>query len=380
VLYYNLPGEGYSVKMRKISVLLLLLTLALGGCAYHQDFVRMPEDPLYNQTVMFNDVGYIPLLRFCDYYDLDYSWDLASQRIELKKGQKSVVLRPDSSFALADGTAITLDHPVKYKDGSAYIPARSAAFLTREIFELEMPALPEKKRRRIKTVVIDPGHGGKDPGAISRYGTREKDIALDISRRLKKHLEKEGLTVYLTRQKDVFIPLYRRARIAESKNADLFISVHANASRYSRAKGFEVYYLSETTDDNARALEAAENASLEFEEEAANGGKNNLHLNPTACDLILSENRRQSKQLAYYMCNITSDELGMKKRGVKKARFVVLKGAMMPAVLVEVGFLTNRREESKLKRTSFRERIAGAISRSIEAYKREYERTDGFSR
>lgn len=365
--------------MKKLLALVCALLL-FAGCTYHAGFVKMPEGPLYSQAVVLNNVQYLPLLKFCDYYNLDYSWDLPAQRIELKKGGKAVVLRPDSSFALVDGEAITLNHPIEYRNGAAYIPARSAAFITQEIFGLEIPAVPAKEGYRIRTVVIDPGHGGKDPGAISRYGTKEKDIVLDVSKRLKKYLEKNGLTVYLTRDKDIFIPLYKRARIADSKNADFFISVHANAARHSRARGFEVYYLSEATDDNARAMEAAENASLKFEEKNANNGKNALYQNPTACDLVLSENRRQSKALAYYICNMTSDSLGMKKRGVKGARFAVLKGAMVPAVLVEVGFLTNRREESKLKRASFREKIAGAISRSIAAYKREYEQTDGFSR
>lgn len=362
--------------MRKIASLIIAAVLLLSGCTYHYELVRVPDVPIYSEATLFNNVRYIPILRFCDYYDLDWNWDLVSQRIELRKNETSVVLRPNSNFILVNGQAIAQDYPVEYRDGSAYIPVESAAFISEEIFELPAKPVPAVKWHAIKTVVIDPGHGGKDPGAVGRYGTKEKDVVLDISKRLKKQLEERGLDVYLTRDKDIFIPLYKRAKIAESKNADLFISVHANASRYRRAKGFEVYYLSEATDDNARALAAAENASLEFEENSISREKSAM---ATVWDLKLTENRRQSKELAYYICNITSDSLGMRNRGVKGAGFAVLKDAIMPAVLVETGFLTNRWEESKLKQTSFRDKIASAISRSIEAYKGEYERTNGFS-
>lgn len=365
------------MSMKKITNLVIAATLLLSGCTYHHEFVRVPDAPIYNQATLFNNVQYIPLSRFSNYYSLDLDWDLVSQRIELQKDGTSIVMRPNSNFILLNGQAITMEHPVEYKDGLAYIPAESAAYISEKIFELpKKPVLPPK-RRTINIVVIDPGHGGKDPGAIGRFGTREKNVALDISRRLKRHLEENGLKVYLTRDKDVFIPLYKRAKIAESKNADLFISVHANASRHRRAKGFEVYYLSEATDDNARALAAAENASLEFEEGSIGRDKSPI---TTVWHMKLQESRRQSKDLAYSICNITSDSLRMRNRGVKGARFAVLKGATMPAVLVEAGFLTNRREESKLKRTSFRDKIAGAVSRSIVRYKSEYERTDGFSR
>lgn len=357
----------------------MVIAFTLSGCAYHSEFVRTPDVSLYNQTTTFHNTRYIPVLRFCDYYDLDWDWDLISERIEIKKGRNKVVLKPHSNLALINNKPKELTHPVEYKDGAAYIPVKTAVFMSEKVFGLEEKPRPVSKMYRIKTVVIDPGHGGKDPGAISKYGTREKDIVLDVSKRLKSALEKEGVEVILTRDKDVFIPLGKRAEIANNKKADIFISVHANASKHSRTKGFEVYYLSEATDDNARALATAENASLKFEEEKLSDKKSASFANPTVCDLVLTENRRQSKELGYYICSVASDSLEMEKRGVKGARFVVLKGAVMPAILIEIGFLTNRREEANLKSTSFRQRIAEAIARSVLAYKREYERTNGFS-
>lgn len=366
------------IQIKKLSVLFLTLIFLFPGCAYHHGIARLPKEPLYDQAIMFGNIQYLPLLKFCSYYDLDWDWDLVAQKIKIHKDGNALILRPNSGLALLNDKTIKLEYPIEYRNGSAYISAESAAFIS-GVFKAAKQLLPAIKRYGIRTVVIDPGHGGKDPGAVSRYGTREKDIVLDVSKRLKRYLEESGVKVIMTRGKDVFIPLYKRAEIANKINADLFISVHANAARYSRTKGFEVFYLSEATDDKARALAAAENASLEFEEGELAGGKN-FSTKTTLWDLQLKESRRESKVLAYYICNMTSDNMSMSKRGVKGANFAVLKKAVMPAVLIEVGFLTNRREESKLKKRPFREKIARSVSSSILAYKEEYERTNGFSK
>ncbi|NQU94774.1 MAG: N-acetylmuramoyl-L-alanine amidase [Candidatus Omnitrophica bacterium] len=369
------------LKIMTIKKLLISIVISslLFGCAFQAGITRLPQAPLYSQTVTFGTMQYVPFLRFCDYYGLDWDWDLVSQRIKVKRGNDTLVLRPDSNLALLNKKSIKLDYPIEYKDGAAYIPIRTAVFVSQQVFGLEEKPALIAKRHQIKTIVIDPGHGGKDSGAKGRYGTREKHVVLDIAKRLKRDLEKKGFRVLLTRQKDIAVPLYKRAAFANERGVDFFISIHANASRYSQARGFEVYYPSDATDDGARALAAAENASLKFEEGEITKGEN-LATKTTVWDMQLNENRRESKEMAYYICNITADSLGLKKRGVKGARFVVLKGAFMPAILVEVGFLTNRREESKLKNASFRERIAKAISRSISTYEREYERTNGFSK
>ena len=365
-------------NIRRILAAFLISSLFFSGCAYQREMVKLPEEPLYDHTVSIGKVEYVPLLKFCSYYNLDWSWDLVAQKIEIKRGESSLILRPNSRFALLNDRKIKLEYPIEYKNGAAYIPVESALFISRDIFTLEKGVPPPSRHHEIKTVVVDPGHGGKDPGAVSRRGTREKDIVLDVSKRLKRHLEKSGIKVILTRDRDIFIPLRKRADIANRIKADIFISVHANAARRSRTEGFEVFYLSEATDDRARAMAAAENTSLDFEENEIAGG-NALSPKTTVWDMQLKESRRASRGLAYYICNICSDEMRMKKRGVKGANFAVLRGTRMPAVLVEVGFITNRREEAKLKKRSFREDIAGAISRSIVAYRSEFERTNGFS-
>ena len=368
----------YELIMRKGIAIIIVSCLAMSGCVRTGQYVRPQGPPIYTEAVSIHNTEYLPLIRFCNYYDLNWNWDLVSQRIKIEKGNQVVALRPDSKAVLINGKEYSLVKPLEYIDGTAYIPVDSAAYLAENVFGVEEKYAPAVGRHRINTVVIDPGHGGKDPGAVSRYGTKEKNIVLDVSKRLKKYLEAKGLKVYLTRDRDVFISLYKRPAFAKKKKADLFVSIHANAAKKSWAKGFEVFYLSEATDDTARALAAAENASLKYEEVMVDD--KGSYKDPTLCDLVLSENRTESKELAKDMARVTANKLGMKARGAKAARFAVLKGASMPAVLVEIGFLTNRSEESRLKQSSFRDRIANAIAQSILVYKNEYERTDGFSR
>jgi N-acetylmuramoyl-L-alanine amidase len=221
---------------------------------------------------------------------------------------------------------------------------------------------------RIRKIVIDPGHGGKDPGAIGPTGLKEKDVVLSIAKILKKKLEDAGYEVVLTREDDTYISLWRRIYIANKEGADLFISIHANSARYRRASGFEVYYLAEATDDEARALAAAENYPLGFNEELPD----NIYVQATIWDLLYAGNREESMILADRICRALNRQLGTRNRGVKSANFYVLRGVQMPAVLVEVGFISNRYEEKKLRNWSFKNRIAEAILEGIRSYEREY--------
>ena len=231
----------------------------------------------------------------------------------------------------------------------------------------------------IGKIVIDPGHGGKDPGALG-WGAREKDITLDISKRLKRHLEKNCIKAKLTRSIDHFISLWRRADIANKENADFFVSIHANAARAKSAKGFEVFYLSEAVDDNARAIAAAENAALKYEDSSFGNTKPSTNLEATLWDITNSENRVESIELAKYITRSAQRSLSTKDRGVKAARFYVLKGARMPSVLIEVGFISNSQEATKLKSPTYRELVAKSIAEGISNYKREYEKTEGFTK
>lgn len=230
---------------------------------------------------------------------------------------------------------------------------------------------------KIRTIVVDPGHGGKDPGAIGVGRLKEKDVVLDISKRFKKRLERAGLKVILTRDRDVFLSLKQRARIANTKEADFFISIHANAFRKSRAAGFEVYYLSEAIDDSARAVAAAENAVLKFEQSE----DFSKPLRATLWDILYTEHRTESIELARSICKAVERKgLSRNNRGVKGANFCVLRSTKMPAVLVEVGFISNPLEASRLKLRSYRQKLAEAIAEGVLSYKRSYEASNGFTK
>ncbi|MFQ5897124.1 MAG: N-acetylmuramoyl-L-alanine amidase [Candidatus Methylomirabilia bacterium] len=226
----------------------------------------------------------------------------------------------------------------------------------------------------LRLIVVDPGHGGDEVGAVGPSGIMEKDVVLDVARRLARMVEEElGINVALTRTDDVSMPLRDRTTFANAQDADLFISIHANAHRASASRGVEVYFLSsEATDDEARQLAALENRGIQLDAHAS--GDQLDALKTILWDLAQSEFMEESSRLAETVLDSMTRSLKIGNRGVKQAGFYVLGGAAMPAILVEIGFLTNKREERKLMSSSYRERVARAIYTGLAAYKRRYDR------
>jgi N-acetylmuramoyl-L-alanine amidase len=218
---------------------------------------------------------------------------------------------------------------------------------------------------KIGRIVIDPGHGGHDTGTIGPTGLNEKDVVLDVALRLKKLLEQStGCEVILTRSDDTFIPLEERTAIANEKGADLFISVHANASRDLNARGIETYYLNLTSSPEALEVAARENAT----------SQESVHeLQNLIKKIAMTEKIEESQDLAKQVqrevyTHMTKASGAQRDRGVKKAPFVVLIGANMPSVLAEISFLTNPSDERMLKRPDYREKIASALYSGIVEY------------
>lgn len=226
--------------------------------------------------------------------------------------------------------------------------------------------------RLLRSVVIDPGHGGSETGAIGSTGLKEKDVVLDVAVRLARMLrDQAGLEVYLTRENDQLLPLASRTALANHQQADLFISLHANASTSPGARGSETYFLSaDATDDEARNLAALENRVAE---EAERRAVADAGLEMILWDLAQTEYLLESSRLAERIQQELNSLLNTPNRGIKQAPFRVLEGATMPAVLVETAFITNPEEELLLLKESFRERIATALYRSVLAFKRDYE-------
>ncbi|NOY52198.1 MAG: AMIN domain-containing protein [Deltaproteobacteria bacterium] len=227
------------------------------------------------------------------------------------------------------------------------------------------PSLSEQFGMKIAKVIIDPGHGGKDPGCISRDGLKEKDITLDVGLRLKKLLEKKlGLQVVMTRDRDVYIPLKERTAIANRAKADLFISIHVNAARNRSISGVETWFLDLAASKRAKRIAARENfyASNRMSD-----------LEKILNDLLLNNKTQESSRLAETLqgalvTDLSRDYRGVKNLGVKGAPFVVLVGAHMPSVLSEISFISNPTEEKRLRRGSYREQVAQGLFRGINRY------------
>ncbi|RMG93202.1 MAG: N-acetylmuramoyl-L-alanine amidase [Candidatus Dadabacteria bacterium] len=221
--------------------------------------------------------------------------------------------------------------------------------------------------RRPFRVVIDPGHGGKDPGALGPGGLKEKDVTLAIARELASLLrEREGWEVRLTRDRDVYLSLEERTARANAFGADLFLSIHANASPSRRARGIETYYLSPSSDRAARRLAALENRGRE--EDLA-------EMEHILADVVLSAKVEDSRRLARAVQEALVDELArsvgpVRDLGVKQGPFYVLTGAVMPAVLVETSFITHPEESRRLRDPAFRKRVAQALAKGVEAFAR----------
>ncbi|UPT73896.1 MAG: N-acetylmuramoyl-L-alanine amidase [Elusimicrobiota bacterium] len=227
------------------------------------------------------------------------------------------------------------------------------------------PAKTSKKRRLI---VIDAGHGGKDPGATGTRGTREKDVnlaaALELSRVLK---ERGDFEVLLTRDEDVFLPLSERSEIANSRGADLFVSLHCNAAGNKRENGFEVYSVSETaTDPEAEALAAKENSVLELEGKNAEDETAKMILLAMTKTEVLNE----SAALSALAAKAIAKRVDVEARGAKQAAFYVLRGTHAPGILVEMAFVSHAKDEAKLASRRFRRAMAEGVAAGIADYAR----------
>jgi N-acetylmuramoyl-L-alanine amidase len=230
--------------------------------------------------------------------------------------------------------------------------------------------VPENRRFVRQTgpppIVIDPGHGGSDKGAVSSDGYSEKLLTLDIARRLARELAGRGHAVRLTRDGDEARALSDRTALANRLEAKVFISLHANASTVSSVRGAETYYMS--LDDTSTDAHAA--ATAEMENRAGGGDRPRSPIDLILWDLAQAEVLNESAKLALAVQGRLNDRLGLNDRGVKQAPFVVLTGATMPAILVEVGFLTNRNEAQQLATTEHRQRLAEALAVGIDDFVR----------
>jgi N-acetylmuramoyl-L-alanine amidase len=226
---------------------------------------------------------------------------------------------------------------------------------------------PQKQANSKPVIVLDAGHGGVDPGALGRKA-REKSVTLNFTRELAKQLRKTGkYKVYLTRNRDIYIPLRQRVNIARKHNADLFISIHADAIKRKNVRGMSIYTLSETASDKeAAALAKKENqsdiiAGIDFADQP-----------PEVANILIDLAQRETKNLSVKFANLVVDNARGKTRLLDRthrfAGFRVLKAPDVPSVLIDLGFLTNRSDEKQLLSTAWRRKVAGALVNSVNGF------------
>ena len=276
----------------------------------------------------------------------------AAELRALKPEEKQVALPPKNRVQTRKQTETQAQTQLKIKPK---VPAS-----TPNPKELDPESLTREFGLIAKTIVIDPGHGGKDPGGLGSSTPHEKDIVLNISEKLRDVLTKRGYTVLMTRETNRFIPLRERTQFATQHKADLFLSIHANASENSRVSGIETYYLDvNSTDQASEQIAARENA---------NSGYSIQELESLLKDLIQESKSEDSRRLAEHVQQRLVQVTGAANRGVKHARFVVLIGAKVPSILIETGFISNPTEGRKLTTPPYQHKVATAIADGVDKF------------
>jgi len=279
-----------------------------------------------------------------------------------KKGVTRVVL---DSQNVEDFTVFSLSNPTRIvidvSDGT--LVNKKAANNWEDSGEPSTDTLAGVFGLKVKTIVIDPGHGGKDPGAVYD-GLLEKNVVLDIGKFLRNYIrENTDLKVFMTRETDRFIPLEERTAFANKKRADIFVSIHINAAKNRRARGVETYVLNVTNDKEALEVAALENKATE---------KSLSDLQGILKDIMLNSKLEESLMLAQLVQDDIVAQIKKKSLGVKQAPFYVLVGAKMPSILVECGFLSNSTFAKKIRSSDYRRDIARGIYKGIIGYIEKY--------
>ncbi len=367
--------------------------------------IAVPAFPLPESiTIIRVDGGdYLPVDEVITRHGLEHSFDMIAQKGKLYRKNHYAVYGVGLSVTLVDGALYKSTGAVRRMGGRVLLPLDAGEHILRKFnpgarlirregtVALEKVtdenAVPEGKtemyragaKDRISFIVVDAGHGGKDPGAVGKGGLREKDITLKVARYLVKKIRARlpEVRVYVTRGNDRFIELARRTEIANrllKKNENgIFLSVHVNSSLSGRISGYETYFLSQNpTNEEARNTAALENNVVILEDKSKNK-KGHDDVDYIEAMMITTQIQKESSALA------GSIQEGMARknrvfssRGVKKADFFVLRGVLMPAVLVEIGYISNKKESRYLKKDSHREMVAEGISQGVELFIKKY--------
>ncbi len=291
--------------------------------------------------------AYIELGRVAAAANLRGKWDGERRRLILSNGALRMEFEGESRAVSFDGVRIFLGEAIQSRGSALYLSTIDYQTAVRPLLFPEAAPPPGGP---VRTIVLDPGHGGRDPGARSAVlGIEEKDMTLDVALRLRTLLEARGYRVILTRRDDRYVSLERRARIANMARADLFISIHFNAVDNASVAGAETFVLT------PRHHRSTGQGSRRPEDVETHPGNHNDHWNAL---------------LGFYVQRQLLHDTGAADRGVKRARFSVLREVESPAVLVEAGYLSNSAEARRIANPAYRQQLAVSLARGVEHYRR----------
>ena len=360
-------------------------------------------------SLFYDDIYYFSIDELCESQEYKSIYYEDKAKVAILFNDFKITFSANSSFAQVNQQTVHLLNNVIIKENQFYLPANSFNILSDYYFTPTvfynkennnfsiLPFIKEEavintvkkdtivyddiyinnkdnnQKWSINTIVLDAGHGGKDPGAIGYYNIHEKNIVLDITNELGRYIEKNhpNIKVIYTRTDDTFLGLRDRTNIANESKGQIFISVHANASTAKSARGFEIFLLGPNSVDEAMEVTLRENASIAFED---NQEQYKLE-NQIIASLSQTTFLKESEKLALFIENNVKKELPKTRiRGIKQAGFHVLVGASMPNLLVEVGFISNKSEAKLLNKSSYRKQMARGLFNGISDYIEYYEK------
>ena len=331
-----------------------VVTALIGGCA------GLPPRPPAPAGIALQDI--------CKQYNIQWQFDSVTQVITLEYKNHKARALVGSPVVLMGQEKIFLSAPVRRQNSAIAVPddfeskvvgpfgaARSVLGFTGQLANL-----------KVRTIILDPGHGGKDPGTHGYSGIKEKEVVLDVARRLKNLLSESGLKVIMTRDSDTFISLNERTEIATRSNADLFVSIHANfMPNNRRIHGVEVYFV--RTNDSRDLDEDQRRKNERMFIRRLNAASKSV-LQSIVADMMYQLKTAQSAKLAMRIAHDASSDLDTPNRGARHCRYFVVRNTLVPSVLVETGYLSNKAEEKKLNSSPYRQKIAESLARSILVY------------
>jgi len=372
----NATDLSFTFQQEKQTILLPLLQPNILQIAFEGDSTQITAELLTSQSFQQQDIriesskqwNYVTINRGIFPARTDLKFELPDKvldciPIQLTPENARLSLRIDSGYEISDVLI----------ENKSIIKLVITPVSTTPMFAIKDELDKEREKWKIDTIIIDPGHGGRDPGAVGVNGIYEKNITLAIAKMVKAELESRmNVAVVMTRNSDIFRPLQKRTEIANHAGGKLLLSIHVDANRAKWLRGHTVYFMGPAKTDEARQVAQKENSAIQFEDEQ------NQYLGFSDAAFILSANaqnsyNKESQELAAFISEEMTQECGSKSLGVRQALFYVLYGAAMPNILIETGFITNSADRRNLMSKNYQKRIAKSICDGVLRFKDHYE-------